>query len=185
MTRPRFWVIIAAIGFGISSFACSQGSSPESTPSAESRDRRAAGQRSDQVRPHRQWWRDESITAQLRLTDDQIQAINDLMTVSTGDSSQQRQQERQLTLRYLRALSQEPYDSVLVDRVSERLVEVMSSEDRRRIENIRDLREILNRDQWTKLWELAPRVFQIGRFRALRGPTISVTDSDVSPTPTP
>jgi hypothetical protein len=133
-----------------------------------------------------QWWRDESLLAKIEPTDDQLQAINDLMAVTVESANQQRQQERQLSLRYLRALSQEPYDPALVDRVSERLIEVLSSEQSRRIENVRALRDILTQEQWTKLWDAAPQVLQIGRFRAMRGPKITVTDDpNPSPTPTP
>ena len=185
MVNLRFILIVVAITLGFFSFGCSQSPGPEPAPSANEHNEQTLAEGSGQARPHVQWWRDGSVAAELELTDDQVSAIDDLMTVSSGDANQQRVQERQLSLRYLRALAQEPYDPAMVDRVSERLIEVLSSKHRLRIENVRALRDILTEEQWTKLWEVAPRVLQISGFRVLRGPKISVTDSFPSPTPIP
>ena len=185
MVNLRSMLVVVAITLGFFSFGCSESPSPEPTPSANEHNGRAPAEQSGQARPQAQWWRDESIAAELELTVDHVSAIDDLMTVSSGDANQERQQERQLSLRYLRALAQEPYDPAMVDRVSERLIEVLSSKHRRRVQNIRALRDILTEEQWTKLWEVAPRVLQISGFRILRGPKISVSDSFPSPTPTP
>ncbi len=185
MVNLRFILVVVAITLGFGAFGCAQSPGPEPTPPANEHDGQTLAEETDQAQPPEQWWRDESIAAQLELTDDQVQMISDLMTVGTGDAKQQRQRERQLTLRYLRALNQEPYDPAMADRLSKQLIEVLSSKHRQRIENIRALRDILTHEQWTKLWEIAPRVFQIGRTQILLGPKISVTDSDVSPTPTP
>ena len=186
MVNLRFMLVVMAIALGVGSFGCAQSPSPPPTPSADEPNGQTLAEGSGQARPRvQQWWRNESIAAELELTDDQVQVINDLMTVSSGDANQQLQRERQLTLRYLRALAQEPYDAALADRLSERLIEILANEQRRRIENVRALRDILTQEQWTTLWEVAPRVLQIGRFRALRGPKISVSDADVSPTPAP
>ncbi len=187
MLNPRFMFIVVAIALGFSYPGCSQShSSPESVPPAEENNgQTVAEEGSDQAKRHVRWWRDESIVAELELSDDQVRTIEQLMTDSSGDSNQQRQKERQLSLRYLRGLAQDPYDPALAEGVSERLIEVLSSKHRRRIQNVRTLRDILTQEQWTKLWELAPRVFQISGFRVLRGPKISVPDPEASPTPTP
>ncbi|RLE26374.1 MAG: hypothetical protein DRJ65_05685 [Acidobacteria bacterium] len=185
MVNLRFMFVVGAIALGFCSFGCSQSPSPEPAPSANEHNGQTLAKESGQARPHGQWWRDESIAVELGMTDDQVQAINDLMTVSPEDSDQRRQQERQLSLKYLRALAQEPYDPALVDSLSERLTEVLSSKSRRRIQRVHVLRDILTQEQWTKLWDIVPQVFQIGSFRILRGPKISVSDSDISPTPTP
>lgn len=185
MVHLRFMLVLVVITLGFGSSGCSQSPSSDPAPPAnEQNDRNLAGE-SGRAKIRTQWFRDETTAAELELTDDQIQAISDLMAVSSGDGSQQLQQERQLTLRYLRALSQEPYDPTLADRVGERLVEVLSSEQRRRIETVRGLRDILTQEQWNKLWEIAPRALQIGRFRALRGPKISISEPQDSPSPTP
>lgn len=185
MVNPRFMLIVVAITLGFSYLGCSQSHSPEPAPPANEHNGRTVAEESGQAKQHVQWWRDESIAAELELSDDQVRTIDQLMTDSSGDGAQQRLQERQLSLKYLRALAQEPYDPALADRVSERLIEVLSNKHRRRIQNVRALRDILSQEQWTKLWEVAPRVLQIGGFRVLRGPKISVSDSEASLTPTP
>jgi len=186
MVNLRFILVAMAITLWFSTFGCAQNPSPPPTPSANESNGQTLAEESGQARPRvQQWWRDESIAAELELTDDQVRVINDLMTVSSGDANQQLQQERQVTLRYLRVLAQEPYDAALADRLSERLIEVLANEQRRRIQNVRALRDILTQEQWTTLWEVAPRVLQVGRFRALRGPKISVSGADISLAPTP
>jgi Spy/CpxP family protein refolding chaperone len=185
MVNLRVALVVAVITLWIGAVGCSQSPNPEPAPSAKENNGRNLAEGSGQATQRTQWWRDESTTAELALTDEQAQAINDLMAVSAGDGTQQLQQQRQLTLRYLRALSQEPYNPELVDNLSDRLIEVLSSEQRRRIETLHGLRDILTQEQWTKLWETNPQVFQIGRIRALRGPKISVSETDTSPTPTP
>jgi len=170
----------------LSSIGCFQGPSTEPSPSTNERSGRTQAGESGRAKPQTQWWQDQVITEKLELTDDQIQAISDLMAVSSGDDNQHRQQERQMSLRYLRALDQNPYDPELVERASERLINVLSSKDRQRIENVRALRDILTHEQWTTLWNVAPRALQISGFRVLRGPKISVSNADESPTtPTP
>jgi Spy/CpxP family protein refolding chaperone len=181
----RFILVVVTITLGFGSFGCSRSPNPEPGPSADDHHIQNSADESGQARQQRQWWHDESITAEIGLTDDQFQAINDLMTVGSGDSNQQRQRERQLSLRYLRALDQEPYDPALADRVGKKLIEVQSSKNRQRVDNIRAIRDILNHEQWTRLWEVAPGALQIGGFRVLRGPKISVSEADGSPTPTP
>jgi hypothetical protein len=108
------------------------------------------------------------------------------MVATAHEAVDQRKQERQVSLRYLRALAQDPYDPELVDMLSGRLIEVLASEHRRRIDNVHRLRDILTREQWTKLWEVAPEAVKVGRFQIVRGPAISVTgDPGASQSPTP
>ncbi len=186
MVNPRFILIVVAIALGFSYLGCSPShSSLETVPPADEINGRTEAEESGQAKKRVQWWRNESIAAEVELTDDQVRTIDQLMTDSSEEANQQRQLERQLSLRYLRALAQEPYEPALADRVSERLIEVLSSKHRRRIQNVRALRDILTQEQWTKLWEVAPRVLQIGSFRVLRGPKISVSDPEASLTPTP
>jgi len=185
MMNLRFMLVMVLIALGFGFFGCSQSANPEPSPSAIEPNGQTLAEESGQARAQVQWWRDEAIVAQLELSDDQVDVVNDLMTVNTGDGNQERQLERKVTLRYLRVLNQEPYDAALADEMSKRLNEVLSSKHRRRIQNIRALREILTLEQWKKLWEIHPQIFQLGDFRILLGPRISVTDSDVSPTPTP
>lgn len=181
MTLHRFMCIVVATVLGIAGFGCSQGDSPPVPPS----DRLVEAEGQEQKKVRKRWWRDQSVLADLELTDDQVQAVNDLMAVKAGDGNSQRERERKLSLRYLRALAQEPYDPAMVDRLSGQLVETLANEQRLRIESTRALRDILTQDQWTKLWEVAPRAVQVGRFRVMRGPTISVTDESSAPSPTP
>jgi hypothetical protein len=131
------------------------------------------------------WWRDEAVLEALGLTDEQVEAIDTLMAVNTAEGNQTRQRERQLSLRYLRALSQEPYDVELVNQLNGQLTEILSSEHQRRIGSVRALRDILTQDQWTELWQVAPQAVQIGRFRVARGPKITITDEDPNASPTP
>jgi hypothetical protein len=107
------------------------------------------------------------------------------MRVSSRHDSEQRQRERRLSVNYLRALAQEPYDPALIDRVSERLIGVLSERSRRRVEDLRAVRDVLTQEQWTRLWEVAPRAVQIGRVRVVRGPKVSVSDTEEAPTSTP
>ena len=178
-------LILVTIVLGLCSFGCSQRSDQESTPPTGQQHEQAGTEVSGQAGRQTQWWQDELILDELALTEDQVRAINELMTVGAGDSSMQRQQERRMALRYLRVLNQEPYDVALADELSQKLVEALSSENRRRIENVRAIRDILTIEQWTTLWEVAPRALQIGRFRVLLGPKIAVTDGDPAQTSTP
>lgn len=178
-------LFLVAVFSGFCSFGCSQSSNQGATP-PEGQQQELDGMKvPGQANRQTQWWHDDSILDELELTEDQVQAISDLMTVGAGDSSSQRQQERRMALRYLRVLNQEPYDAALADELSRRLIEALSSENRRRIENVRAIRNILTIEQWTTLWEVAPRALQIGRFRVLLGPKIAVTDGDPAQTPTP
>lgn len=185
MVNSRFMLVVAAIGLAFSAFGCAQGPASEPTLPTDERDAQMSTEETDQGQPREQWWRNESIAAEIELTDDQVQAINDLMTVSTGEAKQQRVQERQLTVRYLRSLNQEPYDPALADQMSDMLIEILSSRHRQRIDYVRALRDILTHEQWTKLWEISPKVFQIGRTQVLLGPRITVTDSFPEATQTP
>ena len=181
MVNSRFMFLVVMMALGLSYLGCSQSDSRAPVPTAEENGQTVADGTSPAKRLVR-WWRDESIVAELGLSDEQIQAINQLMTTNTGDSTEQRQKERQFGLRYLRALNQEPYDAAQVDDLSARLIEVVSNEHRRRLESVRSLRDILTSEQFTKLWELAPRALQVGRFLATRGTTVSVTgDSEPPP----
>ena len=187
MVNPRFIPVMLAISLGSVLVGCSKSTSLEPGPPAGGENGEVVTEVSGEDGRESPWWRDESILAELRLTDDQIQAIKEFVELARQEGSQLRQQERRLTVNYLRALAQEPYDPELVDRVGGRLIEVLSSKNRRRIETVRALRDILTQEQWTKLWEVAPGIIQIGGFRVLRGPKITVTDEDLnaSPSPTP
>lgn len=181
MAIPRFMFFVVAIVLGFGSLGCSQSPNPEPVPPADEDNVHTAAEGSNKAKQRFRWWRDESIVAELGLSDDQIETINQLMTSKTGDSTKQRQRERQLSLRYLRALNQDPYDAEMVDRLSKQLIEHLSSEHRRRIESVHALRDILTKEQWTRLWELAPRALQVGRFVATRGTGVSVKGDSEPP----
>jgi Spy/CpxP family protein refolding chaperone len=185
MVDSRFMLVVTAISLATITFGCTRGPASEQTPPANEHGQEVLAEETNQPKLHPQWWRDKSIVAQVELTDDQVQVISDLMTVSAGDAKQQRIRERQLTLRYLRTLNQDPYDPAMADQMSEMLAEALSTKHRQRIANIRAMRDTLTHEQWTKLWEVVPRAFQIGRTHVLLGPRISVTDSDSAATPTP
>lgn len=185
MVMLRFMLVVVAITLAIGLFGCSQGPGRDSAPTADDRNDQTPAEGPNQAKSQGQWWKNESIVAELELTAEQAQAIDDLMAVSAGDANQARQRERRLSLRYLRALGQDPYDPDLVDRVGEQLNGVFATTNSRRLENIRAIRDVLTYDQWTKLWELAPKALQIGGFKMVRGPRIQITDSEVPPTPTP
>lgn len=186
MGNRRPTLILLVIILGLSSFGCSQSSRGESTPPAGQQDEQAGTENSIQANRQTQWWRDESILDELDLTEDQVRAIYDLMDVGVGDSRMQRQQERRLTLRYLRVLNQEQYDPVLADELSQKLIDALTNDRRRRVENLRAIRDIMTVEQWTTLWDLAPHALQIGRVRVRLGPKITVTaDDGSSPTPVP
>ena len=185
MVHSRFMTVVLAIALGSGLAACSQGEVSKPAPAAGEGRAQAAAHGAERTKLQTQWWHNESITGELDLTEEQLQTINDLMTVSSGEANQQRSTERQLSIRYLRVLAQEPYDPVMADRISDRLVEVQATARRLRVETIRDLRDTLTQEQWTKLWELAPRAIQIGQFQVKRGPKIAVTDEDPAATPTP
>jgi len=189
-TRFLLQLIAIALVLGFAGCTGSQGSAPASQSDDGGSEVTAnEGQRS---KPRMRWWRDEAIVAELQLDDSQVQAIQDLMAESSRISSELRDKERQFGLRYLRALSQDPYDPVLVERMSNQLTQVLEDEHRQRIDNVRALRDLLSEQQWTTLWNRVPRALQVGRFRALRGPKITVTDNfsasedaPVFPTPVP
>jgi hypothetical protein len=185
MGHRRFVHFVVAVALGLGFLGCSE--HPDPKPTASTHERKDANRSEENgVRSDERWWRDEAVVAELGLTDQQVEAVRDLMSVNRGDGLQHRQMERQLSLRYLRALSQEPYDAALVDGLSDRLVELLANEHRRRIESVRALRDILTQEQWTRLWEVAPRAVQVGRFRIAFGPKISVTgEPEASPTPMP
>lgn len=186
MANPRFVLILAAAAVGFGSLGCSPSRAPGSTPAAVEGGGAAAVEASDDAESSVRWWRDDSIVAELGLTDDQIDAVEELMAASTREANEQRQKERRMSVLYLRALAQEPYDAALVDRTGEQLVDVLSNEHRRRIDSVRAVRDILSRDQWVKLWDVAPRALQVGRFRVARGRRVSVApEPDASPTPLP
>lgn len=181
MVFPRIMIIVMVTALGFSSLGCSQSPSPTPVPPADDGNVQTAAGTSAKAKQRVRWWRDESIVTELGMTDDQIQAVNQLMTSKTGDSTKQRQRERQLSLRYLRALNLDPYDAEMVDRLSKQLIEHLSSEHRRRIESVRALRDVLTKEQWTRLWELAPRALQVGRFVATRGAGVSVKGDSEPP----
>ncbi len=184
MLISRFMLIVGAIVLGFSNFGCLQSHSGlENALSADENKGQALAEGPVRAEGKGSWWLNEAIVAELELSDDQVQIINQLMIDNSGDAQQKRQRERQLSLKYLRALAQEPYDPALVDRLSERLTDVMFNDQRRRIENARTLRDIMTQEQWSRLWEVAPRALQIGRFVAVRGPKIAVVDNEGSPTP--
>ena len=175
MVHTPFRLLALVIVVGMGCQGSSQPVDSELSPPADEDEVQTAAERSDVDRLVTRWWRDESIAPELELTDDQIEMIEELMTASAAVASQQRQQERRLGLSYLRVLAQDPYDPDQADRLSERLIEVLGEQHRRRVENVQELRDILTVDQWVKLWELAPHALQVGRFRAARGPGILVT----------
>lgn len=181
MMIPRFMLILVALALGFSCLGCSQSHNPASAPPADEGNDQPVAEASSQIRKTISWWQDDSIVTKLELSDDQARAVDQLMTEESKNSSQAVERERQLSLRYLRVLSQEPYDVHMVDRLTNQLTEVLTNKHRRRVERLRGLRDILNQDQWTTLWEVAPRALQIGRFRVARGPKISVTDEDPPP----
>ena len=181
MVNPRFIFIVVAIAMGLSFLGCSQSPSPAPVPPADEDNGRTAAAGSDKAMQRVRWWRDGSIVAELGLSDDQVQTIDQLMASNTTESTNQRKRERHLSLRYLRVIAQEPYDAALVDGLTDQLIEVLSNEHHRRIESVRTLRDILTREQFTKLWELAPRALQVGRFMASRGNTISVKGNSEPP----
>lgn len=185
MVILRFMFIVMAIATGFFLFGCSQSHSPDSAPPADQKEGQASAEGSKRAQGPVMWWRDESIVAELELSDDQVRTIDELMAENSGGGDKQRQQERQLTLRYLRTLNQEPYNAALADQLGQKLLEALSSEHRRRIERIRALRDILTHEQWTKMWDVAPRALQIGRFRIALGPKIAVTDDDSPPAQKP
>ena len=177
-------LILLVIILGISSFGCSESFHQEATPAAGQQQEQAGTEDSTQPNSQIQWWRNQSILDELGLTDDQVRAIQDIMTAGTGDGKMQRQQERRLTLRYFRVLNQETYDAAQADELGEKLSRAIAGDKRRRIENIRAIRDILTIDQWNELWEVAPQLFEIGRVRVRLGPKITVTE-DGGPAPTP
>ena len=185
MVHPRFILVALTITLGFGLLGCAQGPSPDPVPTPGETGVEEVAEMADQDIRDVTWWRDESILAELRLTDDQLEAINELMRVVVEEGNQLRQQERRLSVNYLRALAQEPYDPVLVDRVSARLIENLSERNSNRVESLRGVRDILTQQQWTRLWEVAPRALQIGRIRVFRGPKISVSDAEIAPTPEP
>ena len=183
MVHSRCVSSLLAISLVFGCLACSQGTSPEIVQPVADENGNAADDESGQDNRNLQWWRNEAVLTELQLTDGQLQAIRELMSTASQEGAQLRQQERRLTVSYLRALAQEPYDPELVGRVSGRLVEVLSVINQDRIENLHNVRDILSQEQWTKLWDIAPRALQIGRFRIIRGPMITVEpDPDASPT---
>jgi Spy/CpxP family protein refolding chaperone len=176
-------IIVLAISFSSVLVGCSNDTSPERVPpEGVERNGDVTDESSEEDR-ELLWWRDESVLAALQLTDDQLQAVTELMSLARQEGNRQRQTERRMSISYLRALAQEPYDEILVTRSSEQLIEVLSERSRNRIETIRAVREILTQDQWSKLWEIAPRALQIGSFRIVRGPAL--TTEEPTPTPTP
>lgn len=186
MVHPRFMLVVLAITLGTVLVGCAKSTSPEPGPPAGEENGDVVTEESSEDGREFPWWRDESILAELRLTNDQLQAIKELMELARQQGSQQRQQERRLTVNYLRALAQEPYDPELIDRVGGRLIEVLSERNHNRIENLRGVRDVLTQEQWTKLWEVAPRALQIGRFRVVRGHAVSAPPEPVAePTTTP
>lgn len=183
MVNSRFMIFLLMAALGLSFIGCSQGQSPEPAQSVVEETGETVADGTSPSKRLVRWWRDEAIVAEIGLTDDQIEAIKELTVSTTGDSGEQRRRERHLGLRYLRALSQESYDPAVVDHLGTRLIEGLATEHRRRVENVRALRDILTHEQFTKLWELAPRAVQVGRFVATRGKTISVTGGDPTPPP--
>ncbi|HSL17055.1 MAG TPA: Spy/CpxP family protein refolding chaperone [Methylomirabilota bacterium] len=175
MVHARCILAVAAVGSGLLCLGCSQDTSRDPVPTAgeELHEKAAEGPQSDGQ--NAQWWRDEAILAELQLTEDQLRAIHTLMDETTRHEADQRQRERQLSMSYLRTLAQDPVDPAVEDRIGERLIEVLSERSRLRIENLRSVREILTGEQWQKLWEVAPRALQIGRYRVVRGPRVSLT----------
>lgn len=186
MANFRFTLTLVVAVLCSGSLGCSPGSAVVEEPSLIGGNAETAAAPSDQPAQNIRWWRDESVVSELGLSDDQIHAVEELMAVTLKDAQKGRQRERHLSLMYLRALSQEPYDPILVNRTGEQLIEVLSNEHRRRIESVHALRDIVTRDQWTKLWEVAPQAVRIGRVRIARGPSISVSsDPDASQSPLP
>ncbi len=185
MANHRFMFFGLVITLGLSFLGCSQSPASNSRPQHDEKTGRETSETSNQPRGNGQWWLNESIASQIELGDDQVRAIEKMMDESLESIRQQRQRERQLSLRYLRTLAQDPYDAELATEISERLAEVLSDKYRVRIQRIRALRDILDETQWEKLWELAPQALRIDSFRILRGPKISVTDSGPSETSAP
>ncbi|MEN8165552.1 MAG: hypothetical protein ABFS37_15595 [Acidobacteriota bacterium] len=183
MVNPRFIFIVVAIALGLSSLGCSQSPSPAPVPPADEDKGQAVSEGSKQPKRLVRWWRDDSVVAELGLSDDQLQTINELMIGNSGDTDKQLKLERQFGLRYLRALNEDPYDAAQVDHLSARLIEILSSEHRRRIDTVRKLRDTLTKEQWLKLWDVAPRALHIGRFMAARGVKVSVTEDYPAPPP--
>jgi hypothetical protein len=185
MAFSRVFPAMVAIAAGLVLVGCSQRSNPEVVTSAVEESGGPGTEASSRDVRNVRWWSDESILAELQLTDDQVRRIHEVMRVSSRHDGEQRQRERRLSVNYLRALAQEPYDPALVDRVSERLIGVLSERSRRRVEDLRAVRDVLTQEQWTRLWEVAPRAVQIGRVRVVRGPKVSVSDTEEAPTSTP
>jgi hypothetical protein len=122
------------------------------------------------------WWRNPEVVAALDLSDDQIETIHHLMAGDPNKQAAERRRERRAGLSFLRTLNQDPYDPDLVERRSAALTEILADNQRRRVANVRALRDILTHSQWMMLWDVAPQAIQVGRFHATLGPTITVTD---------
>jgi Spy/CpxP family protein refolding chaperone len=188
MAHLRFMLIVPVFALGILLVGCSDSNRVDSDHPGADGSGHAASENSRGIGSDGVWWRDEAILAELQLTDEQRNNIGELMKNAIQAGSQLRQRERRLSVSYLRALAQEPYDPELVDRVRDRLADVLSEGNRNRLEHLRGVRDILTQEQWTKLWEIAPRALQIGRIRVFRGPKVTVDpdfDGTPSPPPTP
>lgn len=133
-----------------------------------------------------EWWNDPGFQTELELSEEQVREIADLIQSSRAAAADNRKRERQLNLRFLRALSLKPYDPELVQEASDRLVNALSDEHRRRVERVRRLREILTAEQWIRLWEMHPDALTVGRFKISRGPKVAVgADQGGAAEPTP
>jgi len=187
--RWTFWLMVIALAStGMAARGCatdeevipSEGAVAEAASQA---DDERSGVGPDGRAPLRQpWWRDADVVAEIGLSDDQLASVELLMADGADVRSTIRRRERRAGLSFLRALSQDPYDPDQVERRADEVVDTLSDVYRHRLDQVRDLREILTHEQWLRLWKVAPQAVQVTRFRATLGPTISIS-GDGQPDP--
>lgn len=186
--ETRCWLVVIAIaGAGLALGGCSAGNStgrPDVAvvePAGQGDGEPPPGAAAGRHPPLELWWHDPEVVTALGLSDDQVDKIGQLLIVDPGQRTTENRRERRAGLSYLRALSQDPYDQAVVEQRAAVLVDALSDTHQRRLAKVRALRDILTREQWMKLWEVAPRAVQVSRFFTTLGPRITVADGISAP----
>jgi len=114
------------------------------------------------------WWKNESTAAEIGLSEEQIQRLDEM-------ADRGRQQVRAVRQRYfaayralIEALSSDAASNEIIGEKRGELIETWSALTALGVDQLIEMSEILTEEQWTKLPEVAPRALRLGNV-SLRG----------------
>jgi hypothetical protein len=115
-----------------------------------------------------QWWKNESVAAELGLTEQQMRQLDEAGERYREQLRSLRPRYTQTYLAFVETLSDHDASEESISQGRAAMAEAWSELMGSSIDQLLEVRSILNAEQWTKLPEVAPRALRLGQT-ALRG----------------